>query len=1015
MSGFLVLLLFAVVLWVRNSLSGRIDELNKRIELQNSRILELEQPTPPSVVWAEPVAASETAIESAQPTVEDDQAHTFWNPPRPEQALPQSVPVERTPRQPLIAKYFGGRKLEDVIGENLLAIIGGLFVIVGAVFFLRLAVQHGWIGETGRVALALIGGAALFGVGLWLAERHAGRAGIVRGANAIGSLHGVTTGTGIAVMFLGAVVGTRLYDLLTPTIGLLLALAIGAAATVVALRWRSQDLAGFGIVGALGSPVLVDAPPTTFTLALLAIALIAAVGVVVFEMWPWLLTVSFIVTAPQIAQWAQDYVVSGGSTSDVVAVWLVLVVYWFLILLGAFGHELRDPTLKLRTSSATVVFAVTGTVVFLSLDALSQVHLADDLRPHWLIGFAALHVAVGAAVLVLRRQCQTIAVFVTGIGAALLAAGLADQFDGSSLVAWWMAEAVALSWLYWLTRDWRGGLLGVGFGVLAAGHAVTTDAPLIGLVHATDDVSAAVVSLGSLIVGSLLIWRLSPGREKLGDIVRRVTVFTTAIASSYLASLITVAVFTNHLAQNSSGVWFDSDAEFALSILWSIIGLGFVAAGSLYRRSEFAVTGTAVACIAPFVMFALDNSRGMDVVLWLAVTALAGGWIARRMDDPHALAVAAWFTAATALHAVLIEAPLLRMLSVGSFDIPRSVGGLALACVAATGVRQVLEGGELVRRPNVGLVLRGLEVLAGALVVVLASTVLVTILTPEGTRSLLIGNGFGSSTDSTAQLGESALWGALALLFGLIAARRTAIHLAWFSAGVTTLAVLKTLIVGPTDGVPTALLLAIQAVGFASLTWNYGQQMRLPCGVSAIVSAGALTVLTLVNVPPSILLYGTSEPFTSALLVGCFVLLAAGSARVARRARDLDEQVTPFLRGATITTAIGAVYGISVLAVGLPASHPPAIEEDAQTLLSIVWGTLGLGALGYGVRSKLQSVRHIRIGAFILLGLAAAKVVLFDTSQLEATYRVLVFVGIGLLLLGGAYVDQRLQPTGDES
>jgi uncharacterized membrane protein len=65
-----------------------------------------------------------------------------------------------------------------------------------------------------------------------------------------------------------------------------------------------------------------------------------------------------------------------------------------------------------------------------------------------------------------------------------------------------------------------------------------------------------------------------------------------------------------------------------------------------------------------------------------------------------------------------------------------------------------------------------------------------------------------------------------------------------------------------------------------------------------------------------------------------------------------------------------------------------------------------VAALVAGLRRREA---HVRWGGFALLGFATAKVFLFDLSALESLYRVGSFVGLGLLLLGGAFAYQRLR------
>jgi uncharacterized membrane protein len=268
--------------------------------------------------------------------------------------------------------------------------------------------------------------------------------------------------------------------------------------------------------------------------------------------------------------------------------------------------------------------------------------------------------------------------------------------------------------------------------------------------------------------------------------------------------------------------------------------------------------------------------------------------------------------------------------------------------------------------------------------------------------------------EQDAQTALAILWGVLGVAAGLLALRRSAGHLAWFAGSLAMLMLLKTALVGPTDTVTTSVLLAAQGVAFSWLLWRAKSLRDEAFAIPAFASAGLLAILTLINVPPSVMLYGVENVAVDAMLVACFALLAGGATLVARHFQQADKRAATFVPWGAAAAAGSAVYAVSVLTVGLLTSSAPGIEQDAQTALSILWGVLGVGALAYGARWHQERIRTVRIGGFILLGMAAAKVLVFDTSQLEATYRVLVFIGLGLLFLGGAFLDQQLQRPDDE-
>ena len=60
------------------------------------------------------------------------------------------------------------------------------------------------------------------------------------------------------------------------------------------------------------------------------------------------------------------------------------------------------------------------------------------------------------------------------------------------------------------------------------------------------------------------------------------------------------------------------------------------------------------------------------------------------------------------------------------------------------------------------------------------------------------------------------------------------------------------------------------------------------------------------------------------------------------------------------------------------------------------------------------SRREVRYLALCILAVTLGKVLLVDLRETAAVYRVLSFIGLGLLLLGGVYIYTRaFRPKGD--
>ena len=248
--------------------------------------------------------------------------------------------------------------------------------------FVATALRRGWIDEPTRIVLAYLGSTVLLGLGLYLYERKGrSQASLALVAAAIGALYASTTAA------------TTLYDLVDPAVGLLVAGLVGAAATAIAVRWESREIAAIGILGALLSPVLVQAGTSGIALAFMAVALVSATGVLLWQKWDWLAVAAFVASAPQLVAW-----LASSYEDELVLALVVLSCFWVVYAVAAVGFELRVPMQMLRPSSATLLLGdaiLTAGAGWLMLDGAGH----SDAATGWVVGVAVVHVALGAATL----------------------------------------------------------------------------------------------------------------------------------------------------------------------------------------------------------------------------------------------------------------------------------------------------------------------------------------------------------------------------------------------------------------------------------------------------------------------------------------------------------------------------------------------------------------------------------------------------------------------------------------
>ncbi len=75
-----------------------------------------------------------------------------------------------------------------------------------------------------------------------------------------------------------------------------------------------------------------------------------------------------------------------------------------------------------------------------------------------------------------------------------------------------------------------------------------------------------------------------------------------------------------------------------------------------------------------------------------------------------------------------------------------------------------------------------------------------------------------------------------------------------------------------------------------------------------------------------------------------------------------------------------------------------------QMLLSSAWLVYSILLMGYGLWRR---TRVLRIAAIVLFGVAILKIFIYDLSFLDTVYRIVSFIGLGVILLSVSYLYQR--------
>ena len=182
----------------------------------------------------------------------------------------------------------------------------------------------------------------------------------------------------------------------------------------------------------------------------------------------------------------------------------------------------------------------------------------------------------------------------------------------------------------------------------------------------------------------------------------------------------------------------------------------------------------------------------------------------------------------------------------------------------------------------------------------------------------------------------------------------------------------------------------------------------LATGLLLLAIGLAVTVGDLV--PPGRLLVSRSEEISHPFLWSD-ATLALGALSAAFFAAGWTMRVRTAGTWFQLGSGVLAIY---LLSVGIVdefqgrVSGPNSVTElrrQSQVALSVSWAVLGGLAVAAGLARSLVALRWFGLG---LLTLATGKVFLYDLASLDAIYRVLSFMVLGILLLLSSYAYRRL-------
>jgi len=328
-------------------------------------------------------------------------------------ALPVSAPAFK------LSASEHQESLESQLGSKVLSKVAILLLLVGAAWFLKWTFDNHWIGPAGRVIVGLLAGAAIV---VW-SERFR--------KQKMAAFSYALKAVGTGVLYLSLWASFHVYHLVPAGVAFTGMIAVTLWNAFMAWSQDAEGLAGYALVGAYLTPVLVSTGGDHEIFLFSYLAIIAASMVALMRARPWhkLLLGALPLTAFFFIDWYSSFFSADKA-------WLTAV--FALLLWGLFAAA---PIMAADAdNAATVVIVPVGSAVFGALSIYSV--LADSGGKAWeawaAVGFAAVYLGLA------RLRQGAVAAMHLGLAIVFLTVAIPLKATGHGITLGWLVEGVVL-------------------------------------------------------------------------------------------------------------------------------------------------------------------------------------------------------------------------------------------------------------------------------------------------------------------------------------------------------------------------------------------------------------------------------------------------------------------------------------------------------------------------------------------------------------------------------------------
>lgn len=398
-----------------------------------------------------PVAPTQVKVSAAKENVEKPLSNSNSPTPTSSPSVPPA-PLPRTPYEPTAVDMFWMR-IEDWIAvrgdfapkgmthefafaTRWLVRIGVALIVGAIVYFVKLSIDRGWMGPTGRVAATLFWGMVGCVGGSWLVKKE--KYSLI--GHAIAAL-------GVVALYLGFGLGHRFFDppvIASPVFAFAALAGVTLFAGVMAVYLRSPHIAVMGLIGGYLVPVIAGRDsgfPLGLDLYLLVLNL-GAFYVSRKRLWSALDFLASMLAVVMCFIWSASHPNSGGQSAVLVNLAFLSVVHALYMTGVIVGAKTRG---KVGNAVAWAGLCINAVAYFAWLAAVFRESFSSRYAGLILLGLVAAYLVV--ATLAIRRGWADRATVNILLVFALVFLAIVPLllFDHPWCIVSWAALAVAAS------------------------------------------------------------------------------------------------------------------------------------------------------------------------------------------------------------------------------------------------------------------------------------------------------------------------------------------------------------------------------------------------------------------------------------------------------------------------------------------------------------------------------------------------------------------------------------------